>query len=170
MQNGALITNFAYLKTKNACGCDCGEALKEHLKKCAGYGQRPPLFEGLKANTNSSCEPKAAPTAGRCCPPPPPKIVIFKPECEVPPTETFTCPADCCRPPKPQKCCPPPPPPCADENANAGQQQKCPEIITNSGSCSSDGSQSSGYGSGGKCPAMKRGARCQPPKPDEESK
>jgi len=132
-------------------GQGTNDALIQHLKQCCGLGERPEPFVCAKNdnNNNSSCASSCAPPPTTSCAPPPttscapkscgpssgsggPNFVIppapcIDATCNVPPTETFCCPAsppppacapkadpcapkvDACAPKKEDACCAPPP-------------------------------------------------------------
>ncbi|CAG7733663.1 unnamed protein product [Allacma fusca] len=90
--------------------------LREHLKKCAGLGDRPPVYKccdtsdpcadrtGCSKRPGDQDDQDACPEPERC------NLVPYCPKCDVPATLTFSCPEGTCPPiSKPKtKCCPRP--------------------------------------------------------------
>ncbi|CAG7719953.1 unnamed protein product [Allacma fusca] len=113
--NRYLICLNRELKIVGMSGCNDDEgnkALKNHLTKCAGLGDRPKPFVCCEKKPDP-CEPKPAKADCTSCKPepkcePPVQLIPYVPQCVVPPTATFTCPkSDCCPPKEEPKCCPP---------------------------------------------------------------
>jgi hypothetical protein len=137
--------------------CECNQNLKEHLRKCAGLGERPPLMNccDIKcADQSKKMDLSGPPTctgctpAPKCCPIPPKPLVVYVPKCNVPPTATFKCPESTCEVPK-KKCCKPPPEPSKCCNESKPKAKACPEVVTSDGSCKPKG-----------CPASPRKSSC----------
>ncbi|CAG7835843.1 unnamed protein product [Allacma fusca] len=122
--------------------CDCNKKLKEHLRKCAGLGERPPLMNCCDLKCSDPCKSldlSGPPTctgcspAPKCCPIPPKPLVVFVPKCNVPPTATFKCPDSTCECPKPKPKCSKPAQP--SKCCNMDKPKQCPPVVTSDGTC-----------------------------------